>query len=245
MTNPLPDFVSSLFWVAAVLAVCVLIYVGIRVMKGKSVPKALAPVAGVEAQLIPAVQALLAHLHDKAQSAPAPAAAPAPPAAPASDYVPNRLSNTPDWRHWTDVSAEGYPLIYAIALAADGSKSVDPRVPARLYYDGQTFADVAEVRDYMVRLRTRADGMAATDASVDVPGVGFPIFAPDVVATSLVVFDTAPSEGLRWFHLLTAEHYALQNRGMRRANINTAVQAANSGAPPDGWAGSPQQAFRG
>lgn len=32
----------------------------------------------------------------------------------ADDYVPNPMSNTPDWRKWTDTSPEGYPIKYEV-----------------------------------------------------------------------------------------------------------------------------------
>lgn len=43
----------------------------------------------------------------------------------ATDYVPNVLSNTPDWRKWTDTTPEGYPIQYDLMTdPEDSAKSV-------------------------------------------------------------------------------------------------------------------------
>jgi hypothetical protein len=161
-------------------------------------------------------------------------------------YTPNPASNTPDWRKWSDTSPEGYPLWYALQPDGQGGTMPVPGRQPTLVYDGQTsFANVQEIRDYMVAIKTRADTAAAADASADVPGVGFPILPADVVTTTLAIFDAAPTEALRWFHLLAAEHFALQNRGVTRAEINAKVNQFNSGAAPQDWNSSAQKAYRG
>jgi hypothetical protein len=151
-------------------------------------------------------------------------------------------SNTPDPSRWPDMDPSGvYPLIYAIGMGGNP----DSRFAPRLKYGAQTFADVAEVLDFKVRSSARDLALSQLDAEVDVKGKGFPEMADNVVAATLVDFDGAANDAIRWFNLSMPEHYALQNRGMTRLSINQLINQYSSGAPPEGWAGSACQLRRG
>jgi len=80
-------------------------------------------------------------------------------------YVPNPLSNTPDWRRWTDTSPEGYPVIYG--LGGDGLPVVDAagHAMSALLYDGKTFPDAAAIAAYKEGVAKNAGASAARDAA--------------------------------------------------------------------------------
>ena len=65
----------------------------------------------------------------------------------------NPFSNAP--AGYPDTSASGYPLFYP--LGGDGLPAGFPRI----VYDGQTFADEAEVESYKVRAKVRDENLEA------------------------------------------------------------------------------------
>lgn len=67
-------------------------------------------------------------------------------------------------------------------------------------------------------------------ATVDVPGVGYPVMAKEQADRVLAHFDASMAAGredLAYYQLSSQEHFALQNRGMTRLAINTKINQYN------------------
>lgn len=134
---------------------------------------------------------------------------------------------------------EGYELFYALGL----DKQPAPGTQPSIIFDGQTFGNMEEVRSYKERTQKNKENSAKEDRGVDTVGVGFPRLAnPNEILRG---FNAASTDVLKWYMLTQEEHYALQNLGWKRADINRHVAMYNSpGYYPEGWIGSIAQQIR-